>query len=367
VPLSTDNGGASANYGTSCAAANRTRFDDGAATSIVNGTAPFDGLFKPEGLLSDFQGKSGAAANGTWKLHIADDTVTNAGILRCWSLFIRQDDEPTLEAPIALSAYSIVGNQVTLRWAAPPGGPVPTSYVMEAGLSPGQTLAALPTFGASPVFTFTAPTGAFFVRIRALTGTTMSAASNEIPLYVNVPVPPSPPEALQSFVAVANLGLAWRNTFRGGPPSSFVLDVESSPFGAVSVPLSAVDDFFVAAVPPGEYHARLRAANAGGTSAPSGLVIWRVESDCALDAPSTPADFLVYKNGNTIYLIWTPAYRKAASQYIVNVSGSFTGSFPITGRSVSGTVGAGTYNFSVQAANPCGVSAPTAVQSVTIP
>jgi autotransporter-associated beta strand protein len=88
VNLSSDNGGASANYGTDCTDANRTTFSDLAITAITSASAPFVGTFRPEEALSAFNERFGAAANGTWRLRIADDTATTAGSLQCWSLFI---------------------------------------------------------------------------------------------------------------------------------------------------------------------------------------------------------------------------------------------------------------------------------------
>lgn len=89
VELTTDNGGTGANYGTNCSPQSaRTTFDDAAATSITLGNPSFAGTFKPEGLLADFAGKSGTAANGTWKLRITDDSGSDTGIINCWSLFI---------------------------------------------------------------------------------------------------------------------------------------------------------------------------------------------------------------------------------------------------------------------------------------
>jgi subtilisin-like proprotein convertase family protein len=85
VELSTDNGGTGNNYGNSCA--QRTTFDDNAGTAIISGAPPFFGTFKPEGTLSDFRGKSGADANGTWTLLISDDTLNAvSGELDCWTL-----------------------------------------------------------------------------------------------------------------------------------------------------------------------------------------------------------------------------------------------------------------------------------------
>jgi hypothetical protein len=90
VALATGGGGAfGGGYGTACTPdANRTTFDDGAATSIYNGTPPFTGSYKPEEMLSAFNGKSGSAANGTWMLVVANFLATAE--LKCWSLNISQ-------------------------------------------------------------------------------------------------------------------------------------------------------------------------------------------------------------------------------------------------------------------------------------
>ena len=91
IPLSVENGGSANNYGSACSpATSRTTFDDSAATYIADGTAPFVGSFRPEQPLSIFNGKRGAAANGTWKLRITDSLTGDTGTLKCWSLNINQ-------------------------------------------------------------------------------------------------------------------------------------------------------------------------------------------------------------------------------------------------------------------------------------
>lgn len=86
--LSAHNGGTNDDYGTGCTAAGRTTFDDGAATSITAGVAPFVGTFRPQEPLSAFIGKYGTNVNGPWTLEIVDDgfgSNTNE-TLRCWTL-----------------------------------------------------------------------------------------------------------------------------------------------------------------------------------------------------------------------------------------------------------------------------------------
>ena len=85
VLLTDRRGGNGDDYGTNCSSG-RTVFDDAAPTPIAAGTAPFALSFKPEGPLSTFAGKSGAAANGTWTLTVSDHEGLDVGTLQCWTL-----------------------------------------------------------------------------------------------------------------------------------------------------------------------------------------------------------------------------------------------------------------------------------------
>ncbi|QLE57341.1 S8 family serine peptidase [Nostoc sp. TCL26-01] len=76
VELFTDVGGSGDNF-------TFTVLDDEATTLITADTAPFTGIFRPEGLLSAFDNQN---PNGTWKLEITDDSVGDVGTLKYWSL-----------------------------------------------------------------------------------------------------------------------------------------------------------------------------------------------------------------------------------------------------------------------------------------
>jgi trimeric autotransporter adhesin len=64
------------------------------------------------------------------------------------SIAVQNTTDP--QPPTDLYAASITGNTVTLRFTPPTTGPAPTGYVLEGGLSPGETLAAIPTGSAAP-------------------------------------------------------------------------------------------------------------------------------------------------------------------------------------------------------------------------
>jgi hypothetical protein len=182
---------------------------------------------------------------------------------------------------------------------------------------------------------------------------------------VNVPLAPSAPSNLLGLVNGSSLTLAWRNTFGGGAPSAHILDVS----GAIniSLPLGPGNSFSFSGVPAGTYTLSLRARNAGGASASSNPITLTFPGPCS-GAPGTPENFLAYKVGNVVFVVWDPAATgPAPTGFVLNVTGSFVGPIPTTGRALSSPVAPGTYNVSVVATNLCGSSAPTAVQSVTVP
>ena len=69
-----------------------TTLDDQAVDPIGYGGAPFTGRFRPEGQLSDLNGKNSA---GSWQLEVSDDDRKDTGTLISWSITLAPD------APIA--------------------------------------------------------------------------------------------------------------------------------------------------------------------------------------------------------------------------------------------------------------------------
>ena len=97
-------------------------------------------------------------------------------------------------------------------WTAPASGVTPTSYVLEGGVSPGETLASVPTGSAATAFTLCARRARSTfacTRWRLASG---ASASNEIRIFVNVPVPPSAPANLLGLVN--NDSRAWPGPIR---------------------------------------------------------------------------------------------------------------------------------------------------------
>jgi len=128
VNLSSDNGGTNDDYGTDCGDdRERTTFDSAAATSILAGTAPFVGSYRPEQSLAAFNEKSGAAVNGTWTLRIADDTAGAVGSIRCCSLILY----PTTCTPG--SGICELCPDVTIKSYTGPATPLQSGYLQANG------------------------------------------------------------------------------------------------------------------------------------------------------------------------------------------------------------------------------------------
>jgi hypothetical protein len=170
---------------------------------------------------------------------------------------------------------------------------------------------------------------------------------------------------LTGMVNGSAVALSWRNTFAGGPSQNVILDVSGTLSG--SLPLGTAESFTFNGIPGGTYTFSVRAQNAGGTSPSSNAVTLAFPQGCT-GAPQAPEQFLAFKTGNQLTVIWDPPTSgNAATHYMLNVSGAVNASVPFTTRSISVPVPPGSYTFTVAAANSCGASAATAPQTVTIP
>lgn len=313
-------------------------------------------------------GGSSGTGSGTVTYGVAANPgAPRTGSLSIWGQWfpVHQASTTTPEAPAGLVASSIVGNRVTLRWTVPSAGPAPTGFVLEGGLYQGAVMASVPTGTSAPTFTFVAPAGSFYVRMHAVSGPYRSAASNEIRIHVNVPVMPSAPANLLGLVNGSTLALTWTNTYEGGAPTSLELRVS----GAIDAyfPLGITESFAFAGVPPGTYEFRVGAANAGGGPNRSNPVTLTFPGPCS-GAPDPPASVFAYAEGRTVYVDWAPAAAGIApTSYVLHVTGSYVGAFPVTTRGLSGTVGPGSYTLSVAAVNACGTSAASTPQTVVVP
>jgi hypothetical protein len=271
------------------------------------------------------------------------------------------------DPPTNLRVAAQASNTVTLAWKAPAVGVPPTAYVLEGGVQPDEVLASIPAGGPMPVpsFTFSAPTGAYYIRMHAVSGAAWSPPSNEIRIFVNVPVPPAAPTNLLGLANGSALGLSWTNPPGGPAATAMWLNVTGAL--TVTLPLPPAETFTYPNVPPGTYTFSMSASSAGGMSAPSNSVTLSFPSPCT-GVPGIPTDLQMWTAGRTIFLAWGPSASGAAvTGYTVHVSGSYVGSFATTDRTLSGVAAPGSYTLNVVATNPCGASPATPAQTVVMP
>jgi hypothetical protein len=272
-----------------------------------------------------------------------------------------------VQPPTGLRVDAVSG-KVRLVFTPPTEGPPATGYELAGGLLPSQTLAVLPTGSTNPVFEFDAPgSGSYWIRMHTIAGGERSGPSNEVPLHVTTAVTPSAPINLLGLVNGSSLALVWRNTYGGGIPTNVILNVTGALSTSISLPTT--EAFAFNGVPNGTYTFTVQGSNAGGLSPLSNPVTLSFPGTCT-GPPQPPEDLHFYAELGRRQLRWswnTPTTGPAPTGYVVNVTSPiFTGSVPVTERSISATVPPGSYTLSVAATNACGTSAPTAPVTVVV-
>jgi autotransporter-associated beta strand protein len=110
VSLASGLGGLGSNYGTNCTPdPARTVFDDFAGLSVTAAFPPFVGVFKPQASLSAM---NYGAANGNWRLRVADNNAGSLGALQCWSLFLFPPVCPTNNGGACIFCSAPIGNSI---------------------------------------------------------------------------------------------------------------------------------------------------------------------------------------------------------------------------------------------------------------
>ena len=217
------------------------------------------------------------------------------------------------DAPQSLAAV-VNGNTVTLTWVTASTGGVPSSYVVEASLSPGgPIIAAFPLVNTALVVD-SVPNGVYYARVRAVNADGSSPPSNEV--IVVVPgggactSPPNAPTNLTSSVFGQTVTLNWSASAAGCPASGFAVQAGSAPgLSDIAVINLGATTTLSASAPPGNYYVRVVAINGFGgstasneilvtvTTAPPNLAgVWSGTSNY-FNAPFT---FTLTQNGNQI-------------------------------------------------------------------
>lgn len=305
---------------------------------------------------------AGRSPNGVWTLRLTNcgevnDAVTSAR-LSFVTTIASAPDSFTLEAPGAL------------------GIAAPGVLVNDSG--PGRltaVLASVPTNGTVTLardggFTYVPATG--FIGQDRFEYRVSSAGSTGQNTAVTIDVTP-PRSRPASNVEVVNVTgnhavLRWDPPTAGVVPTAYELTAGTTPGQVLArLPLPPNPPVFEVDAPPGVFFVRLTTQSAVGPSPPS--------SDARLsvgvaDPPSPPVSLTGLVNGDILTLHWKDTFAGGApTGAVLDVSGAFTGSLPISGGGgfTFPGVPAGTYTFALRAANGAGVSAPSNPVTLTFP
>jgi hypothetical protein len=278
-------------------------------------------------------------------------------------------------APLNLVAV-VARNRVTFTWNPPASAsnePV-TGYRLEGGTGPGDTIATIPIGVAQTYTLFNAPSGVFFLRLRAQTAAGLGPVSNEVQVATGEAAPPLPPLALLATAQNTAVQLAWSENPLGPVIAGYQLHAGSGPglsdIGVLPLPPTART--FAANAPPGTYYVRVHALNAAGASVASNeAVLVAQPGTCTI--PSVPLGLAASVAGRRLTLQWNAPISGAIPTGYTLEAGTTSGaanwgtfSFPASATIVSGIVPPGPYFVRVFAANACGASAASVEVSTTV-
>lgn len=326
----------------------------------------------------DAQGNASIAVSSAGQFGSSTITITASdGTLSSTASFVVTVALSGVPTPPQDLRATVLQSRVTFTWLPPASAatePV-TSYRLEAGYGPGQTVAVLPAGNTTTYTVFNPPDGVFFVRLRALTSAGMSAPSNEVQFAIGQVVPPLAPLALLATVQGTNVTLRWTENPQGPPITGYQVRAgrTSGASDVGVVPLPGTARSLVAAAPPGTYYVRVVAVNAAGVGAGSNeAVVVAQPGTCTI--PATPTGFLSSVLPGRLTVRWdAPTSGAIPTSYVAEV-GSTSGasdrgvfSLAATTTTASGVVARGPYFVRLRAVNACGRSAPSLETSAVVP
>lgn len=369
----TSGNGAGAGYGAVVCTINTnncfpqfTSFDDRALTPVTAGANPFIGFYRPEERLAAFEGKSGAAASGIWRLRVRDRVPGQVGALYRFELKVRDG------GPLAASDAYGTPFQTPLTVSAPGvliNDDAQGAGWMRAFLGAG-TANGVVSLAADGGFTYTPNAG--FVGADRFTYRPMSSEGLGIEVEVSLTVAnvttAQPPSALRVHaLAGSDVTLRWTPPAIGPAPTGYLLEGGTAPGQVAAAVTTGPVPVLTVRVPDGSLFVRVRAVASAGASGPSNELPLHVNVPVA---PSAPAGLTGLVNGSTVTLAWRNTFAGGAPASLsLNVTGSMAAAVPL-GLSESiafENVPAGTYALALSALNAAGGSAPSNLVTVTVP
>ena len=296
--------------------------------------------------------------------------VTNGADTTGIDFAVRNDLVPG--APYYLTA-TVNGSTVTLSWYEPYLGGEATSFILEAGLSPGATFVQLPTDAPRYVAAGVGP-GRYFVRVRAVNAHGVGPASDE--LIVTVSSAGAPPSAVPvnvvGWMSGSRLTLTWGAPSPATDITGYLVEAGSATglTNIASIGVNARALTFIP-VPAGYYFVRVRAMNPRGLGPASHEVL--INSGAVPAPPGPPRELVSRITGSTVTLEWDTPLGEVPTAYVLR-AGSAPGLANLAEASSGpnetiltfGGVPVGVYYVRVHAVGALGIGPPSAEVTVIV-
>lgn len=262
-------------------------------------------------------------------------------------------------------SVQVLGPAVTFTWTTIPGA---ASYVLRAGVAPGQYLLNQDVGNTATVTVQAPAVGTYFVRADAVVGG-VNVPGAEISFQVTSMFVPAPaPTNLATYLNGTTAVISWDAGVGGGSTSGYILQAGTAP-GASNLgqfPFSASTTSLAVPVGAGTYYLRVFAMNQGGPSAPSNEATLVMPAGGGCSAPParaiTPMVF-----GRYVRLSWAPV--PGATGYVLNVTGTHAVSQFVPANLSSLTVPTaplGNYQATLTTGFSCGQSSVGPLANITV-
>lgn len=172
--------------------------------------------------------------------------------------------------PSNLSATINSDSSITLQWTAPTTGGLPTGYIVQIGTSSGASDVLNQQIGNVTSYQIPAGTlqpGTYFVRVRALNSSGVSAASNEVTLVIPCGPPTQAPTSVTWRATTTSVLLTWVGITGG---STYRVEIGTATgLSDVATATTAPNRNFLSVTLPaaGTYFGRVRAVLTCGSPA----------------------------------------------------------------------------------------------------
>lgn len=192
---------------------------------------------------------------------------------------------------------------VSLRWSPPLTGGVATSYVVEAGVAPGQTVYSTPVGLVTAVSVPNVGIGKYYVRVRAKNANGTSAASKEVVVSVGCTTKPRSVSGLSATSLGGLVNLTWSDA-DGCSGSTYSVALGTTQGASDVRTLTAAETTTSTQLPQGTYFARVTVLSDVGLSETTDLRFDVGGNTCVTPRFRTKLKSVV--SGRRVSLGWTP-------------------------------------------------------------